>query len=287
MRRRPGAGGGGGGIEDGRTEVVELTVDGRARRYRVVPPDDYDASRPWPVIIGYHGGGEDNTGQKMEVNWIAQRGKSAFLVFPDGEGGGWCVPGMDPNDPIGDPQKDARFTQAMIQDLGKRWKIDQDKVYAVGFSNGGMEVWNLVCNHAEWFAGFGIMSASMTDGEVASCKPSVTRPIVYLHGTADHSFGGRVSEGDHHLVLVSSAETVSAITKAYGCKKEPKTETREDRCGNGRVPTIHRFEGCKGDAPIEYVKIENGSHSWAGGRGGCENVDASEEMLGVFGLSGR
>ncbi|MEQ1566897.1 MAG: hypothetical protein ABMA64_14740 [Myxococcota bacterium] len=274
------------GMEDGRTQVIELQFEGKTRRYRVVPPDGYDAKRAWPVLIGYHGGGEGNTGVKMEVNWLPQRGGPQFLVFPDGDGGGWFVPGEGGGGPDTDPMRDVRFTDVMLADLKARWNIDKDEVYAVGFSNGAMFVWTLICNNPEPFAGFAAVSAGMTDRTLSACSPQKTRPILYIHGTNDHNFAGRVSEGEHQLRITSSAETVQAITAAYNCKGEPAADRRADRCSNGRVPVVQSFDTCKDKGKIEYVKVENGSHAWPGGREKCSNVD-NDMILSFFGLSGQ
>ena len=56
----------GAAVERDDGDAVQLEVEGAPRTYRVVPPDGYTADRAWPLVIGFHGGGEDANGRKMD-----------------------------------------------------------------------------------------------------------------------------------------------------------------------------------------------------------------------------
>jgi polyhydroxybutyrate depolymerase len=272
------------GLADGRTKVVDLPFEGRTRRYRVVPPDRYDDKRAWPVLLGFHGGGPQNTGAKMEANWVRERGSDVFLVFPDGENGGWYTIGEGGPNADTDPLRDVRFAEAVVDDLAKTYHVDRERVYAAGFSNGAMLVWSMLCAEPAKFAGFAMVASGMTGRTLEKCAPGAAeRPVFYAHGTGDFLFAGNTLQ-DRGMPVASAHDTLAKLRQVYSCKGDPRPDALPTRCQNGRSTTKKEFDQCAGQGRVEYFEIANGTHSWPGGRGGaCSDLDASAEILRWFG----
>jgi poly(3-hydroxybutyrate) depolymerase len=276
------------GTTDSRTKIIDLEFEGKARKYRVVPPDH--ASGPVPVIFMFHGGGSGNTGRKAEFVFSGERGKNELLVYPDGIEGRWRLRGMGGDQPDIDPLVDVRFVDAIIDDLDKRFDIDRSRVYAAGFSNGGMLVWELACSNPEPFAGFAAVAASMTTRTLENCHPKVTRPFLYIHGTEDPRFdGGRTAteivEGG--VMLSGHAATTRAAAKQiYGCEGISEVGVLDDCSTDGYRVHRHRLTGCKGgEDRFIYLEVEGLRHQWPRPKhGGCIDVDAASRALQLWGL---
>ena len=65
------------------------------------------------------------------------------------------------NDTTNINDNDVYFTQRLIADIGTNHSIDSDRIYAVGYSNGGMMAYGLVCTLAVRLPQWGIMSGIM------------------------------------------------------------------------------------------------------------------------------
>ncbi len=57
------------------------------------------------------------------------------VVYPEGENSSWDIGG----------NKDVNFIVAIIDSMYNRYQIDRNRVYATGFSMGGMMSWHLSC----------------------------------------------------------------------------------------------------------------------------------------------
>ncbi|MFM7319942.1 MAG: alpha/beta hydrolase family esterase [Armatimonadota bacterium] len=136
-----------------------------------------------PLILAFHGHGGrvERTARTWKVNdaW-----SEAVVVFPQG------VPTSTRNDPegrrpgwkvVGLANADLDFVDALLRTAREEWKVDSDRIFAMGHSNGGGFVNLLYGRRAGVFAGLGVVAAS---GErlVAAGKPC---PLIHIGGRAD------------------------------------------------------------------------------------------------------
>ena len=162
-----------------------LFHDGVTREYILYVPDSYDGTSEVPLMLNFHGfGGHANT----YLNYADMRSladtENFILVYPQGvvrakEGAEW-----DPGDKgiqnIKD--NDVYFTEQLISDIGNEYNIDLSRVYAVGYSNGGMMAYGLACSRGNLIAAVGIMSGIMLKG---TCDKNEYTSIIHFHGIAD------------------------------------------------------------------------------------------------------
>src|ERR1043165_116778 len=117
----------------GRTPA--LTVGCRERTYLVHVPRSYDGTKPYPVVLAYHGGGS-NAEQMARFCGLSDKAEQAgFLAaYPTGTGrlkklltwnGGNCC-----GYAIQNGVDDVAFTRALLDDLAKAAKVDARRVYA-------------------------------------------------------------------------------------------------------------------------------------------------------------
>jgi polyhydroxybutyrate depolymerase len=118
-------------------------VDGRS--YNIVAPE---GEGPFPVVIVFHGSGRsgDRYVQRKDlVHPIIQRGY-AFVAptgmdieYNNGPGTGWLASGSN------ETRDDFAFVVAMLDDLAKRFPIDETRILVSGSSNGAIFSWYLAC----------------------------------------------------------------------------------------------------------------------------------------------
>jgi predicted peptidase len=172
------------------------TIDGVTRRHVTYVPHDYDASKPWPLIVFLHGAGErgDDGLLQTEVGLptAIRRTPSRFpaiAVFPQ------C-----PADKFWDsilPELDAIIAQAESE-----YTIDPKRIYLTGLSMGGYGCWTWGADHVDKFAailpicGGGVPEdmnrITATPIDVAKFKPLKERvaalatvPVWAFHGKKD------------------------------------------------------------------------------------------------------
>ena len=248
----------------------ELVQDKEKREYLLHVPKSYDSSQPCPLVINYHGFGDcasdyaANVGNILEFNAAAT--KNRFVVaYPQAafreKGARYWEPGDNGKESI--LTNDRYFTKQMIADIRRTHNIDLHRVYAVGYSNGGMMAYDLACATPEFIAAIGIMSGVMLGTLDESVKPRT--PVIHFHGIQDEvlPYNGsqhytsvpRLIEGwrQHHEIPKSSRQRTllndgKVISDAY---LDPKRHTgivlytinREHEKPGGHVWFSDKIEG--------------------------------------------
>jgi len=182
---------------------------------------------------------------------------------------------------------DVAFVRAVVADVQRRWRVDAQRIYATGMSNGGMLAHRLACEAADVFKG--IAAVAGTDN-TRDCHPA--RPISVLHIHArndDHVlFNGGAGAGafrDESKVtaFTSVPDTVARWVQRNACTGTPT-----------RLPTqpgavCERYAGCQGGVAVQLCVTETGGHSWPGAgtvRGGKESasqaLSANDTMWDFF-----
>jgi polyhydroxybutyrate depolymerase len=95
---------------------------------------------------------------------LAGAQQNAIVVYPDGIGVGalscWSIPNMAN---LGQCSFDAGiddvgFINALIDQMFSRYSIDPSRIYAVGYSNGGMMALSLACRLSDRIAAVGAVA---------------------------------------------------------------------------------------------------------------------------------
>src|ERR1043165_7375006 len=211
-----------------------LEVDKRNRTYIVHIPKSYDGSKPFPVVLAFHGGGS-NAEQMVKFCGLNETAvKNGFIVvYPNGtgrlekiltwNGGNCCGYAMQ--------QKvdDVAFTKAMLDDLGKVVKVDPKRVYATGMSNGAIVSYLLASELSDRIAAIAPVGGPMG---TETCNPKRPVPVIHFHGTDDEFApfkGGKGAKSISGTNFFSVEHSIKAWVKANGCKDEPATVKLPDK----------------------------------------------------------
>ena len=79
---------------------------------------------------------------------------------------------------------DMDFLEALIDQVSAQHAIDENRIYATGYSLGSMFSYELPCQLSERFAAIASHAGSMPVSP-SSCSPTQPMGILHLHGTED------------------------------------------------------------------------------------------------------
>jgi len=208
---------------------TKWTVDGVEREALVYLPSNSSEDRT-PVIFAFHGHGGSMhfaaRGMAFQNYW-----PQAIVVYPqglptpgivlDGEGKkrGW------EHKPDQEGDRDLKFVDAILASLRDKYSIDENRVYATGFSNGGLFTYLLLSQRSNEFAAFA------PGGAVLLPQVPLTRARPVLH------YGG---QSDQLARFEKQEATIDQVRKFNGCAE------RGESCG----PSCTLYNSSKA-APVE------------------------------------
>jgi len=246
-------------------KTVTQTVSGTTieREYILHVPENYDVEKPTPLVINMHGFGDcaanyaETVGGFYNFNELADQ-ENFLVAYPQGayrpekEDNYW-EPGDNGEDDIYD--NDVYFIEQLVADLSAEYNVEENKVYACGYSNGGMMAYSLACNSSDLFSGIGIMSGTMLEED---CNVNNTVPMVIFHGIDDG-----VLPYDGGLWYQSLPE----IVRFWLDKNDlPVSSLVSNQLNDGKVIRDHYFDGNENSCLTFYTINEEfdkpGDHVW-------------------------
>lgn len=210
-------------------------------------------------------------------------GRHGFIVaYPEGYKNTWnagdcCGPARD------EGIDDVAFTEAILEDLGSAVWLDQSRVFATGFSNGGKMAYRLACELSDRIAAIGVVATSIG---VTDCRPRRPVPVLHIHGMGDRFApfsGGRGltwSSVDH----VSVPSTIALWVQWNRCTGEIKIRCEGERVTRFSYPSHH-----EGAQMVLYL-IQGMGHQWPGGKAlepgllgpGSDDLSATDKVIEFF-----
>ncbi|KFA77617.1 hypothetical protein S40288_09239 [Stachybotrys chartarum IBT 40288] len=165
------AGCGSGGITSG---TYNVAVNGQSRSYILDVPSDYDNTRPYRLVFGYHwlDGSMQNVASAGYYGLQPLSEGSAIFVAPNGLNAGWANTNGE----------DIAFTDAILDTVTGGLCIDEAQIFATGFSYGGGMSFSVACSRPDVFRAV----APIAGAQLSGCSGGTT-PVAYLgiHGVVD------------------------------------------------------------------------------------------------------
>lgn len=161
------------------------TSNSKTREYYLQLPTNYDPAKPYPVVVQLHG---MIATADMALSWFKDIPKNmpeAIYITPQGlkhaeQGGG--ANGQEVTGWANVDGEDIQFMKDLISTAQKDYCVDTQRVFAVGFSYGGMMSYAIGCELGGVFRAIAPMSGAIISG----CNLS-GRPVAMwgAHGTKD------------------------------------------------------------------------------------------------------
>ena len=233
--------------------VHTVTVDGVARTYRSIVTAQPTGKRPLLIVL--HGRGQSDPSVLNMTGFLGlAQHQQIVLVVPDGEQRSWNA-GRGCCGFAGAHQApDVAFVAAAVADALHRWPIDPERVYLVGYSNGGKLAYSEVCAHPTLFA------AVATYGAVplSPCPPGTPPVSVMLAaGTADQVLPFHGKPGGHSP-LPSVAQALAWLRAQDWCP----AKAQSSRDGSA---VVQRWADCAGGTDVESMVYSGRGHAWPTG----------------------
>jgi poly(3-hydroxybutyrate) depolymerase len=207
-----------------------IDIANTPRDYILELPDDYDSTRPYRLIFGWHprGGTAEQVangfgGGFYGLERLAEG--SAIFVSPEGIDEGWANPGG----------RDIAFLDAMLERFEGELCVDQSRIFSTGFSYGGMMSLAVGCARGNVFRAIAPMSGALYSG----CEDGAA-PVAMLgfHGVDDTV-----------VPLANGVTGRNVFVDRNGCQPE-ESAVEVDGC--------LAFQGCAAGFPVTWCEFDGG-----------------------------
>jgi polyhydroxybutyrate depolymerase len=238
-----------------------MNVGGLERSYLVHVPPGYNARRPTPVVLIFHGAGLDAERMVRFCGLNEKADQAGFIaVYPNGCGRSWnaeiCCDFAASNH-----VDDVGFVRAVLDDLERVLNVDRRRIYATGGSNGAMLCYRLASELSERIAAIAPVAGTMGS---KTCHPSRPVSVIHFHGTNDQWIPYKGGLGTRNVTFYSVEETIQAWVQADGCRRQAQITRYPDRGHDGTTVTRDTYSGGKNGSEVVLITIEGGGHSWPG-----------------------
>ncbi len=252
------------------------------RTYFVHVPNGYRGG-PMPMLIALHG--EDGEGEfDQDSELVRKSNKAGFIVVsPDGypliagaessggvratwNAGRCCGPAQNHN------ADDVGFIREVISRVERQTKIDPQRIFATGYSNGAMMAWRLACESPEIRA---IAPVAGTDN-TTTCHPSHPVAVIEFHAMDDHDIPFAGGKGRQSIGRIEFTSVPASQAKWVDIDHADSAATRV-LAVRGAHCDVHHAKA--GGAPVELCVTDKGRHNWPGA---TNAIDADDLMRNFF-----
>ncbi len=148
-----------------------IRVRGKTFSYGLFVPPSYDHEVALPLVVCLHGAGF--TGDSYLERWTARLGESSILACPTVRMGAWWT------------RLGEELVLGTIQAVRARYRIDPNRIYLTGMSNGGIGAWIIGMHHAPRFAAVAPMAGGIDDALFPFLENLRHASLYVIHGARD------------------------------------------------------------------------------------------------------
>jgi poly(3-hydroxybutyrate) depolymerase len=238
-----------------------MQVSDLTRYFLIYVPENYDPSKPLPLVFGIHGLDMNNVWAahaQSGFQLIQATADQAILIFPQGQGdppgdqekwGGissnWGGPPPNANATL--IAKDLAFFDALVEHATENYCVDTKRVFAVGFSQGGFMTNTLGCERASVFRALAPVAGWGPLGSTPTCSDaSAAHALIQTQGDTDGTVTPALGQSTRDFWRARAGCTATTMPSSFsGCVE---------------------YQGCGADTPVVYC-THGGGHSVPSGAG--------------------
>ena len=249
------------------TFLRSIKVEGETREYLIHIPNSYDTTKSVPIVMNFHGFSQSVSDYIIEADMRPLAESDTFiLIYPQGS----YLNGFSHWNacPIGGAIKsdadDFGFVEDVIDEISSQYNIDMERIYAAGYSNGGMMAYGLANYKSDLIAAVASVSGAMLNCIGNTSHPM---PVIHLHGTSDsvipynggNGWSSAQSALDHWINFNNTTTNPIVSTENSGGK------------------TIEHYVYDQGDSSVsvEHYKYIGGDHVWVNATFQGQNTSVS------------
>lgn len=241
-----------------------VQVGEASRSYLLHVPPSYDPEKPTPLVLALHPFAT-NAAMMAGITGLNETAdRHGFLIaYPNGTGWGvmlhWNV-GLG----VGGEADDVGYLAKVLDDAQEVANVDRKRVYATGFSNGGMMCYRLASEMPDRIAAIAPVAGTMIDPKIQA-KRAVS--VLHFHGTEDTfvSYNGRLWRHAGEKRLPGVEESVRAWAEHDGCPEKAVTvEVPRKDADDGLSITRTAYGPGRDGSEVVLYQIKGGGHTWPG-----------------------
>ena len=202
----------------------KMEFAGVARTYRISVPKNLSGSPK--MIFAFHGLGGNGKQMAYFSALHNSTGNNTIVVYPDSTKSSQSdiQPGWNAEFCCGsgwvNKVDDVGYIKALVASLSSKYNVNPDKIYATGFSNGGMFIQRIATEQPDLFAGYVSVSGNIgTEGN--ELRPTKPVAIMHIHGDQDKTvpFNGGPGGSDPQFMWGNFDKTLKAWEKPNNCSE--------------------------------------------------------------------
>ena len=272
-----------------------LFFDGENREYIIYVPAIYNGTQAVPIMFSFHGGGGTSNGfMNFENDMRPLCDTAGFIaVYPQAA--------VDPNDGSNSwlhkaptSHNDVNFIEAIIDSLSNEFFIDNDRIYACGYSEGGIFSYELACRLNNRIAAVSSVSGSMLVDSfrdsyynLGFCSPVHSTAILLIPGTADFSPHSTYNGLQPYYMSVGE---ITTYWSNYNNTDPNPIITQLPNINTSDGSTVEKRVWENGDncVTVTELKVINGGHDWPGSSGNMDIIATNEiwNFVSQFNING-
>lgn len=234
-----------------------ININGSTREFIEYLPTNYQSSENLPLILVLHGlGGTNSQMTPAGFNEIADTARF-IVLYPQALVNGFGQTAWNNGTALSSSANDVEFMNQLMNAYILLFNCDPERVYATGFSMGGIMTHRIgvALNHR--VAAIGPMAGTLSTVDSNSPTPTFQTPVIHLHGTDD---GTVPYDSDPLPSLTLVPETMSFWTNAHNCSVTSDSIRIPDVANDGI--TIDRFvyQNCDQNGSVELWRFNGADH---------------------------
>lgn len=260
----------------GLINAIAVDVAGVEREYNLYIPSTAPDG-PMPLLMAFHGGSGRDYPYPQQTQFQQLAETEGFLIvyalaeLLPGNEGEWQL------NTESNSRQDIDYIEAIIDRIDSRFSLDNNKIYATGYSLGSMFTYELACHLSSRFAALASHAGTMPVSP-NSCVQESNVAIMHLHGSADsiisYDFEWDWKEWDSVGTMMDVPALIEFWKTQYNCQNESERET------SSSTNTVH-FD-CDEDVRVEHHRITGADHEWPETIGGVPTTEVIWTFLNSF-----
>lgn len=253
--------------------VDTLTFQGFDRPIRVRLPQAYehDEAKRLPLLLAYHGSGQDAEGFQIDTGLDDVANSMDFAVVYVEWVNGWTV-----NPPSPQGVDDIAYTRFLVDHMTRSYALDPHRAMATGFSAGGMFSLRLACEPDSPVTGVGTVGSTMTTTSQPVCETGQSPtpiPTIVILGALDNSVPEAGRDG-----LLSLDDTGAVLRRVNGCSDVLTDSFRPEDPAASPRSHIEDWADCRALSGVRTDLVDGAGHQWLRADTNPSGIDSGRDI---------
>ncbi|MBL6979963.1 MAG: prolyl oligopeptidase family serine peptidase [Anaerolineales bacterium] len=247
------------------------------RTFKLHVPPSYQTDTPMPLVLVFHGRGSNAFDAENYIQFNPLANQQGFIVaYPQAVGSPSTWEDLPESEALTEVN-DIQFVQEFIDYLTSQLSIDSQRIFAVGFSNGGGMVNRLGCDLSEKIAAIAPVAGTYYFYE--DCQPNRPIPVISFHGLKDEIIPFEGTTHNEYVNVPYVPDWAAAWAKRNACSPEAESDSK------GGVINTEIWTDCAEDADVLLYSLALEAHNWPTttfGGGGFEPAITVNDLIWEF-----